>query len=88
MMSDEKQISKLLLKAVGCDNRMSPSRVVEQLYRRGLLDRASLERCVIKERVFVLCKGGMKRCEAMAKVADEQRCSYAKIRAIIYKSNN
>ena len=86
-MSSDEQFLGLLLRAVGGNSRMTVRQTVELLYRQGLFNKHKIEQYVVRERVRNLCERGIKRCDAMAQVANERFCSYEKIRSIIYQKN-
>lgn len=65
---------------------LSPS-TIEYLYRNKLLNNRAIEQEVIRREVARLYAGGMRRCDAMVKVADMVGCSYEKVRALVYQKN-
>lgn len=87
MVSNEELIIRTLLAVVRCDGCRSHEQVLRSLCNHGLLNDRNIERLLVQQRFGELCKMGMKRSVATAKIAEEMFCSYGKIRALIYHKN-
>lgn len=64
--------------------------VVDMLWRRGMLNRAAVERCYFKREVMLRLQDGRAKTKkvAMMDVARISGCSYEKVRAAVYEKRN
>ena len=63
----------------------TPAQIVEYLLREGLLNRAAMEQCAIRDAVAHYVKCGMPKLRAIDAAAAKMNCSYEKARAAVYR---
>lgn len=77
----DKRFAELVIDTIG---NLPPREAVEKLMFAGLIDIRACERRAIYNEVRRAEKGGIRRCEALEKIAEEFCCSYEKARNAFY----